>query len=227
MINKYDYKPLERDTKQSGERVYNTPIGSFASVTTILSATADTKGLDAWRAWVGEEAADKIRDEAARLGSLMHLHLENHLLGESRPGGTNLIRVMAKNMADVIIENGLKNVSDVWGIEAPLYHPDGYAGTTDLVGIHNGSPAIMDFKTTKKQKKKDFITDYFCQCAAYAHAHNYLFGTDIRKVVIFMVSRDNQYQEFIIEDDEFDMFLEIWLTRVRVFNRLKEQGPIR
>ncbi len=74
-----------------------------------------------------------------------------------------------------------------------FYFPGLYAGTTDLLGVHNGEPAIMDYKNTKKMKKKEMITDYFCQGAAYALAHNAVHGTDIAKIVIFMVDREHLF----------------------------------
>lgn len=217
-INKlYEYHTLERDTKDTGERVYLTPSGALPSVTTILSATADKSGLDAWRAAVGDKKADQIRDEATGLGTLMHEHLENHMLGVERPRGTNLVRQMARNMADQIIHRGLVNVDEVWGIEAPLYMPLSYAGTADLIGVHEGMPAIMDFKTANKMKSKDMIEDYFCQLCAYAQAHNTLFETKIETGVIFMVARDLKFQTFVVTGDEFQEYMSKWNKRVAQF----------
>jgi hypothetical protein len=215
--NLFQYAPLERDTKATGERVYLTPTGALPSVTTILSATADKSGLDAWRAAVGDKKADQIRDEATGLGTLMHEHLENHMLGVDRPRGSNLVRQMAKNMADQVINRGLVNVDEIWGIEAPLYMPMQYAGTADLIATYHGSPAVCDFKTTNKMKTVDMIQDYFCQCAAYAQAHNTLFNTEIRTIVIFMVSRDLKFNDFVIQGEEFDHYLEQWKLRVKMF----------
>jgi hypothetical protein len=217
-INKlFEYHTLERDTKPTGERLYITPTGALPSVTTILSATADKSGLEAWRAYVGEKKANQVRDEATGLGTLMHEHLENHMLGIERPRGSNLVRQMARNMADQVINRGLSNVDEVWGIEAPLYMPNRYAGTADLIGVYHGSPALMDFKTTNKMKTAEMIEDYFCQCAAYADAHNVLFGTTIRSIVIFMVSRDLKFNDFIISGTDFDHYLAKWRKRVDQF----------
>lgn len=197
--------------------MYATPFGKVPSVTTILSKTADTTGLDEWREYVGEAKANQIRDEATGLGTLMHEHLENHVLNIERPRGSNLVRQMARNMADRIIEHGLSQVDEIWGIESPLYYPERFAGTTDLVGVFQGKPAIMDYKNSKKMKTKDKIPDYFCQGAAYALAHNILYGTDISTIVIFMASRDLQYQHFVVEGDEFKHYLGEWERRVDQF----------
>lgn len=220
----YEYEILERVTHQDGTRFYVAPNGDqLYSVTTILSATADKTGLNEWRAWVGDKKADQIRDEATGLGSLMHTHLENYIQDIPRPGGTNLVRQMARNMADQVINRGLINVSEVWGMESMVYFPSLYAGTADLIGIHKGVPAIMDYKTTNKMKTREMIPDYACQLAAYALAHNELYGTDIRKGVIFMVSRTLEYAEFVYELDEFENASNAWSARVETF--LKSQQP--
>ena len=214
---KFPYFTLDRETIPSGERVYSTPDGLLPSVTTILAATADTTGLDEWRQFVGEAKANQIRDEATGLGTLMHEHLECHVQNIDRPRGSNLVRQMAKNMADQIINRGLVNVNEVWGIEIPLYYPNQYAGTADLLGEWNGKQAIMDYKTSKKIKTKEQIVDYGCQLAAYAKAHNHLFGTKIETGVVFMVTRDLQYLEFVFEGDEFKECLSNWEERVDKF----------
>jgi genome maintenance exonuclease 1 len=217
ITNPYCYEALERSTQPTGERVYVTPFGALPSVTTILSSTSDNAGLAAWREFVGEARANQIRDEATGLGSLMHEHLECHIQNIERPRGSNLVRQMARKMADVIINGGLKDMDEIWGIESPLYYPGKWAGTTDLVGVYKGKPAICDYKTASKMKTADMITDYFLQGCAYALAHNVLYGTDIRSVVIFMVSRDLQHKVFVIQDEEFDKYLAMWEKRVELY----------
>jgi genome maintenance exonuclease 1 len=107
----------------------------------------------------------------------------------------------------------LCKVNEAWGVEVPLYYPKVYAGTTDLCGIHDGSEAIMDHKQSNKVKKREWIDDYFIQSAAYATAHNEVYGTNIRKGVIFMCTADNQYLEFILEGNEFDSYVDKWFQR--------------
>lgn len=225
-INLFEYAPLDRVTASDGTRFYGTPSGNLVSVTTILSATADKSGLEAWRAAVGDKKADQIRDEATGLGTLMHEHLENHMLGVERPRGSNLVRQMARNMADQIINRGLINVDEIWGIEAPLYMPLRYAGTADLIGVYNGSPAIMDFKTANKMKTADMIEDYFCQLCAYADAHNTVHGTTIDTGVIFMVSRDLKFQDFVITREDFQHYLTKWKKRVVDFYAMAATGTL-
>lgn len=202
----YSYVPLSREEDQLGNRLYVTPSGKLPSVTTILSGTGDKTGLLEWREWVGEVKAEKIKKEATDLGTLVHTHLENHIMGIPRPGGNNMVRVQARKMADQILLHGFPRVDEVWGIESPLYYPGLYAGTSDLIGVFDGKPAIMDYKTAKKMKTRDKIQDYFCQGAAYCMAHNAVHGTDISQIVIFMVDREFRYQCFTVTGEEFDHY---------------------
>lgn len=203
--------------EQTGERFYETPDGNLASVTTILGTTGDKSGLQAWRDWVGEEKANKESKEATGLGTLMHEHLEKYVMGEERPRGNNVVRQMARNMADTIIGRGLINVNEVWAIEQELWYPGLYAGTADLVILHNKALAIGDYKTTKKPKKEEWVLDYKLQSVAYALAHNEVYGTDFRKGIIFMVSRAYEYQEWIVEGNEFEDLTSVWLSRLETF----------
>lgn len=215
----YEYPILEQINGNDGKRHYICPVtGAYLpSVTTVLDETADKTFLIEWAKRVGEEKAEQIRNEAAGLGTLLHEHMECHIQDIPRPRGSNLVRKMAENMADVIIERGLPDLQEIWGIESRLYYPGLYAGTTDLVGVYNGKEAIMDYKNTKKMKKRDMLGNYFDQTVAYALAHNALFGTNIRKGVIFMVARDLKYETFILEGAEFDKHEVLFLKRLEQY----------
>jgi genome maintenance exonuclease 1 len=121
---------------------------------------------------------------------------------------------MAKTLANVIIKEGLCNVDEVWGCEVGVYATGLYAGTADLIGKHKGVPSIMDFKNSRTEKSKEWIEDYFMQLAAYALAHNEMFGTDISKGVIMLATRDAKYQEFVIEGEEFVHYQTMWADKV-------------
>jgi hypothetical protein len=220
IINKlYSYPSLERNTGEDGTRFYLDPNTSqpLPSVTTILSHTADKSFLIEWQNRVGQKKADAIRDEAAGLGTLLHTHMECYIQNIDRPKGNNIVRQLATRMADTIINKGLPKVDEVWGYEVPLYFPGLYAGTTDLVGVYDGKPAIMDYKNTKKMKTKDMIGDYMAQLCAYALAHNENHGTNISCGVIFMVDRSLKYETFVIEGNEFTEHAMKFLNRVDEF----------
>ncbi len=216
LIEKYDYPSLKR-SNSSGKRLYNTPSGNLPSVTTILDRTKDKTFLVEWKKRVGEEEANRITKEASGLGTIFHKHLENYILGEERPNGNNFVYKLAKDMSEVVIEKGLRNVDEIWGSEISLYYPGLYAGTTDLVGVHNGTPAIMDYKSTTRPKKEEWVEDYYLQCCAYALAHNELYETNINKVVIIMCSREKQYQEFICEGEKFEDKCQKWTERLEEY----------
>ena len=146
-----------KQINQQGKRVYQTPSGTTPSVTTILSKTKDMTGLKEWRNRVGEVEAQRIMTEAAGVGTALHNNLERFLAGDVRQPGNNLVHVQANKMADVIIENGLSGVDEVWAIEQGLYYPEMYSGTTDLCGVYKGKPAIMDFKQARRLKKKEWV----------------------------------------------------------------------
>lgn len=212
----YQYQKLSR-VEVNGSRMYDTPSGKVASVTTILDSTKDKTHLYEWRKRVGEEQANQISKEAAGLGTLMHTHLENYVLGQERPKGNNMVQEMARTMADTMIKEAFVEIDEVWGIEASLYYPGLYAGTADMIGVHKGQPAIIDHKTSKKPKKKEWVEDYFLQTCAYALAHNEVHGTDIRKCVINIIDRDAKRQSFVVEGTEFDHYCNEWAKRVDQF----------
>lgn len=217
--HKFNYEPLERITQLSGIRHYKCPQtgNMLPSVTTILDSTLDKKGLKEWQEFVGEKKANEVKKEATDLGSLVHEHIEKFIIGEERPKGNNLIRIQSRQMADQIINNGLKNVNEIWGQETALYYPGLYAGTTDLVGVYNGKEAIMDHKTAKKIRSENQIIGYYFQIAAYAIAHNFLYGTNIQTGVIFMVDRNYNYKDFYIDEISMKKYQEQWLIKVEEY----------
>jgi genome maintenance exonuclease 1 len=211
------YHDLKRIDSPYG-RKYATPTGEkLPSVTEILGKTGDKTALIEWRKRVGDEEANRISKESTGLGTLVHKHVENFILGEDRPGGTNDVRILAASMADNIINQGLCAVDEIWAMEQPLYYPGLYAGTADLIGVYQGEPAIMDHKTSKMVKKEEWVQDYFMQLAAYALAHNEVYGTNIRKGAIFMAARDGGYKTFVLEGSKWDAATESWIKRVDEF----------
>ena len=186
------------------------------SVTTILSGTQDpekAQSLKAWRDRVGEETATRIVDEAAARGTAMHKILERYI-GEEGYLDLTQVGKNAHNMAMRIIEQGLSNITEYYGLESTLFYPGLYAGATDMIALHKGEMAIIDFKQTNKPKKREWIDDYCLQLAAYAMAHNYVHKTNITKGVIMMCSKDNYYQEFVIEGDEFKKYTFKWIDKI-------------
>jgi hypothetical protein len=219
--NKFNYKSLSKENVD-GSRKYVSPDGEkLPSVTTILSATTPVekvKALQEWRNRVGHKKAQEITTEAASRGTRMHKYIEDYIKnGTLAQPGSNPYSQQSHKMAENIIHQGLSKCNEFWGTEVSLYFPKVYAGTTDLVGIHDGSEAIMDHKQSNKLKKKEYIEDYFIQLCAYSMAHNEVYNTNIKKGVIFMCTQDYVYQEFIIEGKEFEHWTDVWLRRVEQY----------
>ena len=222
-IERYQYKNCQQvNDPVTRKRVYLTPDGeSLPSVTTILSATKDMTHLNEWKNRVGHAKAQQITTEAAGVGTAMHSNLERFVAGLQRQPGNNPVHIQANQMADQIIINGLNNVNEVWAMEQSLYFPGLYSGTTDLVGVHEGEPAVCDHKQTNKPKKAEWVEDYYLQLMAYILAHNEVYGTDIKKGVIFMCSRAFEYQQFTLEPKDFNKWQDAWLTKVEEYYSLR------
>ena len=221
-VERFQYKNcVQINDPVTRKRVYQTPDGErLPSVTTILGATKDMTHLNEWRKRVGEANAAQITKEAAGVGTAMHANLERFLIGEQRQPGNNPVHVQANKMADIIIENGLSKMDEVWAMEQSLYCPGLFSGTTDLVGVYEDQPAICDHKQTNKPKKAEWVEDYYLQLAAYATAHNEVYGTNIKRGVIFMCSRDLQYQQFDLLPENFNKYQDMWLGKVEEYYKL-------
>ena len=223
----YRYPKTVREMVE-GQRHYILNQEKLPSVTTVLSATQSAEkreSLAKWRERVGEAEATRIVDSAGARGTAMHKILEKYVLGEGYLDETTVGK-QAHNMALQVIQSGLSNVTEYYGTECTLYYPGLYAGQTDLVAIHKGEDAIIDFKQTNKPKRREWIEDYCLQLAAYAMAHNFIYKTKITKGVVMMCSKDNYYQEFVIEGAEFQKYKHDFLRRVDEYykNRSKEIG---
>lgn len=217
----YNYSTIKRKETAQGRR-YLTPDGGLvASVTTILDKTKPEEKKQAlleWKKRVGEKKAQEITTEAASRGTSMHSHLEHWLEKGELQNKSNHVHQHSAKMAQLIIDNFLNpNLNEYWGTETPLYYTGLYAGTTDLVGLYNNKPSIMDFKQTNKPKKTEWIEDYFLQTCAYAHAHNHIFGTDIQQCVILMCSKDLEVQNWVVEQTDFQKYSDLWWRRVEQF----------
>jgi hypothetical protein len=228
---KFDYQPLNRVT-EDGCRLYDTPGGKLPSVTTILEKTKPEESraaLEQWRKNVGYAKAQQITTEAANRGTRMHTYLEHYVKNnELKDRGSNPFGWASHAMAQTVIEDGLVNVDEFWGVEIPLYFPKLYAGTTDCVGLHKKDESILDFKQTNKPKQESWIADYKLQLVAYALAHNEVYGTNIRKGVVLMCVKppvDDMgnplsrpvYQEFVLEPKDFDHWADAWWRRLELY----------
>lgn len=216
---KYTYQALAR-SEGPGGRTYGPD--KLPSVTTILSATKDKTHLKAWAERVGEEEAERIRREAATVGTHMHAVVENVLLNTDLPAPANWLAVRGYWMGYKLVDTFFNNLQEVWGAEVPVHYPGRYAGTSDCIGVYRQEASILDFKQTNRMKKRAWIEDYFVQLAAYALAHNAVHGTQINQGVILMVAQDGETQEFLTCGSEFEGYKDTWMRRVAQYE--KEAG---
>lgn len=220
---KFVYPKLKRIDADTGRTYTLDGCDPVPSVTTILSATKDNPHLKEWENRVGQEAADRIRNEAATIGTHMHNVIERLLLNRPLEVPRTWSMVRGYRMGHQLIETFFPDVQEVWGAEIPLLYPEKYAGTSDCIGLYRNTESIIDFKQANKMKKREWIEDYFVQLAAYAAAHNVAHGTQIKQGVIMMVAQDGQTQEFITCGREFQGYMDKWMRRVDQFHK-KEAG---
>ena len=223
---KFDYQTIKRVTLPTG-RVYDINEEKLPSVTTILSATKSEESkakLAAWRQREGEKKADRIRDDAAARGTIMHRILEGYIKNEGHMDLSDLGQeagIMAQNIID---KGHFSPLTEVWGLEMPLWYPGLYAGASDVAGIYDGRESIIDFKQSNKYKKREWIDDYFIQCAAYAMAHNYVYRTKINSGVILISVKGGDVWRHVSYGKEFQDFTFEWLRRVDLYLKLQASG---
>ena len=213
---KYVYEKLARHDGEDG-RTYGDQ--RLPSVTRILDATKDKAKLDEWMQRVGKEEAERIKVTAATTGTHMHSAIEHMIAGHDLPAPYTWEAIRGYEMGYRLINEQFHHITEIWGSEITLYMPNRYAGTTDMVGLYKGKPAIIDFKQSNKPKRHEWITDYFHQRSAYALAHDYQFGTEIEMGVVMMAMQSGGTQVFTTTGSEFLQYKRGWLERVENFYR--------
>lgn len=210
MLHKYSADHVWID----GRRYYKVNGDIYPGVTTILSNTKtaeDKASLDQWRQSVGAEEAERIMQASCERGTIIHGLIEGRLEGKDREcpapvkGFWNSVRPL------------LDCVSDVQLIEGAVWHSSGFAGSVDCVGLWNGEPCIIDWKTSGKVKKREWIGDYFQQVSAYRAAVNELYGLSINAGVVVIALEDRPAQVFRIADEEMDWHWRCFGLRVKEF----------
>ena len=241
-IRKQDRIPDSNKAKmieKNGKHYYKTPQGHiFPSATTMLSATMSEekkRGLQDWRNRVGELQADKISKRATDIGTLLHNMAEQYLNNfeinhesnskekEEEDGNEN-------NAVDEItatatnhfkrLQPFLNKIDTVWETEIPLYHKElMLSGTSDCIGLYNGIPSIIDFKTSKKEKFEQWIEDYFLQTTLYSMMYFNMTGIKISQIVILISGEeDSSANQFVKRIDDY---VDSLFQRISQFNILE------
>ena len=171
-----------------GKRFYITPDGnSYPSITTVLSLQ-DKPGLKKWREDVGEKEAKRISQESMRIGTAVHqmceFYLCNYIVKTDKE--EKVIRDTFNRMRFL-----LGNINNIVGTEIALYSDLlRVAGTADCIAEYNGVPSIIDFKTSRKPKKEEWIDDYYMQTFAYKLMFEEMTGVEIKQIVILVACID-------------------------------------
>ena len=217
--NKFNYPKSSRSI-ENGMRKYLFDDEKLPSVTSILQATKsdeDKAALENWKQRVGHKEANKIKTEASSRGTSMHSYIEDFLRGRINESFFES-NEQYKNMAKEIIDKGIKEkLDEIFGIETTLYYPRKYAGAADCIGLYEKKETIIDFKQSNKPKKDEWIDDYYLQCAAYAMAHNTVYGSNITQAAILLCTKENIFQRFVVEGDRFKDYQKQFMEKVEQF----------
>ena len=181
-----------------GLRFYETPTGEkYPSITTVLGKQpGKQKGLQEWRERVGVAQAQIISGKAARRGSVFHNIVENYLLDKDISDFKQQ-NFMAWCMFGEMKSHLDEKINQVVLQEQTMFSPKfKVAGRCDLIGVYKNKLSVVDFKTTTRTKKEEWIGDYFIQCAAYASMYEEHTGESVEDVVIMMVAEDGEVQLF-------------------------------
>jgi hypothetical protein len=181
---------LERETID-GIRYYKVPDEeSLLRLVSITSVTShfNREIFDNWRKKVGEEEAEKITKAATSRGTDMHSLVENYLDNKDLPSVAPMADFLFK-----IAKTNLNRINNIYALEGSLYSKQlGIAGTVDCIAEYDGELAIIDFKTSKKPKPREWIEHYFVQCMAYGCMLYELTGISVKKLVIIMACENGE-----------------------------------
>ncbi len=201
----HDIPTLKRVTSSNGSRVYETPSGNaYPSVTTV-TGLLNQKSIQEWRKRVGEKVANEISNRAATRGTRVHQLCEDYL--SNKEVSVDIFdHDMWKSFQPL-----LDGIDNVHCLETPLYSDHlSVAGTVDCIADWDGRLSIIDFKTSKRVKKLEHISNYFMQCSAYAVAFEERTGIPVDQLVILMAVDDEEPIVFVQKrDDYIDKFISL------------------
>ncbi len=189
--------PVLQQINENGTRYYLTPKGSkYPSVTTVLSQH-NIEGIMKWRKRVGEEAANKISSKAAGRGTTLHKQCEHYLNNSPTTFKTPFEKDLFNR-----VKPYLDRIDNIHAQELRMFSDHlRMAGTVDCIAEFDGELAIIDFKTSSKPKKTEYIDNYFMQCAAYAIMYEERYGIPINRIIIIVAVEDDDSQIFYEKRD--------------------------
>ena len=208
-----DLPKLERETID-GVRYYKVPTDEellrLVSITSVTSHFNKEIFIN-WRKKVGNEEADRITKAATGRGTDMHTLTEHFLKNENLPKVRPISDFLFK-----ISKEKLKNINNLYSLEGSLYSKElAIAGTVDCIAEYNGELAIIDFKTYKKLKPREWIEHYFVQCMAYGCMLYELTGISVKKLVIIMACENGEC--VVYEERDKSKYIKLLSKYIRKF----------
>ena len=188
-----------------GKRFYITPEGNkYPSITTVLS-DRNKDGIVKWRQSVGNDVANQIMRSAASRGTALHTLVENYLNNEELSKQDVLPVALF-----TILKPELDNINNIRIQEGGLYSDRlGVAGRVDCIAEYKGKLSVIDFKTSTKEKKEEWVENYFIQGSAYCEMYEERFSQAIEQVVILIVTEDGAVQTFVKDKKDYLPLLEM------------------
>jgi len=223
---KYEEYRAYKNLDLSSGRVYDVPDGKFPSVTTVLSQTANKPALEAWKNRVGPEEVARTLKRASERGTILHDTLEHFLqeypcpsISDARDfvGRENFVALEPSLQAQIkkIMKKLIANNFRALGLEFVVWDAElGYAGRLDAIGYWGETLVIVDFKSSAKKKKREYVQDYYLQATAYCNAHNKLFDEQVNQFVILVSSEEDTMQPYM---GHYLNFLPEFKNRVRQY----------
>ena len=183
----------------NGKRFYVTPEGKkYPSITTVL-AGRNKEGIIKWRESVGNDVANQIMRSAAKRGTAVHTLVEDYL-NNSELSKQDVLPVALFTL----LKPELDNINNIRIQEGGLYSNDyGVAGRVDCIAEYKGKLSVIDFKTSTKEKKEEWVENYFIQGSAYCQMYEERYSQPIEQVVILIVTEDGAVQTFIKEKKDY------------------------
>jgi genome maintenance exonuclease 1 len=201
----------------SGQRFYVTPSGKkLPSITTVLGYSTKHV-IEEWRKRVGEQEADKISTRASMRGTKFHNMLEKYLRNEV-PKNVFEDVMPDMRMAFNDIRSTIDKIDNIRHIEQSLYSETlGVAGRSDVIAEYDGVLSIIDFKTSRKEKKEDWIQNYFEQGAGYAYMYEHMTTKAIEQIVVIISTDGLEKPQIFIKRRED--YLESLMAKIETFRK--------
>ena len=171
---------------------------NFPSITTVLGIKKK-KELQNWRTSIGEDVANCEMNRAARRGKSFHKLVEQYLNNET-PSIRDVLPLGLFRLAKPYIDQ----INNIRLLEKIMVSPKlTIAGQVDCVAEYNGKLSVIDFKSANKERKEDWIENYFLQCTAYSSMYEETFGEKIEQIVVLLAAEDGTMTAYVKDPQDY------------------------